>query len=216
MKTVKMQMAAVMAAAMILTGRAFADSQMDTYTISNTEGGGNNNTSFVLDEFDPSQGTLNSVTLDFDLTSSATPVVFSFSPGTYTGATTTYDLSLTGPDISEAVTNSAGPYAGTAALGQNDAGTVTNTTNDVVDVLPADFADYETPGETFQISSTPFTSGGSPGTGGVAFGGDGYYNGSVSVTFDYTAAPEPSLPVLFSLGLGMVALWNFRMRRLNS
>jgi hypothetical protein len=205
--------------ALALMSHAVAATESFSHTIANTEGGSANNSSFTLNGFDPTLGTLNSITFDFELTSTATPTIFASGTGSYTGATTTYDFSLTGPSLSETVTTSAGPDSGTDVAGANPAATVTKMTSDAP-VLSANFAAYESGPVTYDITSSPFTSGGSPGagsTGFTGFGGDGFYNGSLSVTYDYTAAvPEPNLPSLLSLGLGMLAFWSFRLRRLNS
>ena len=211
----KMKRQALIAIALLATtGAALADSETYTFTIPNTEAGGINNSSFNLTGFDPGMGTLTGVTLGYDLTTSSMPTIFAPSGGTYTGAHSTYTLTVAGPGLDEQIVTSSGPEDGTAGPGFTDAPATTETTSGSVAVAAAQFSSYESGPVTFTLNSTALTSGGSPGPGTLGIGGDGYYSGPISVTYAFTATPEPRSWAMLGLSLGLLGIWNFRIRRL--
>ncbi len=215
MKTVKLR---TLAAAFLLAtaGAALADSETVSYTIATTEAGGANNGSFDLNGFDTSLGVLTGVTVAYDLSTTSEATVFTADGGTYSNATSSYSLTLTGTGVDVVINTSAGPAAGTAPMGASVAATNTETTNSSIVIPVSDFSAYETPQVSFSLASSPFTSGGSPrsGPGFIALGGDGSYGGPVSVTYNFTAVPEPSSWSMMSVALAGLAFAAYRTRRL--
>lgn len=167
---------------------------------------------FTLGAFDTALGTLTGVTLDLSETASLQIQIFNFGApdAPFVSATTSTTDTLTGPGgpITGSFFTSAGP--GVLPLGdfeQNNLPAALVSDSVSITVANALFANFETAGVgTISYSSQfgpDFTSTGSPGAPGQFFGGDGSLtNGSLKVTYDYTAAavPEPGAWALMILG----------------
>ena len=174
---------------------------------------------FTLSNFDTALGTLDSVTITFAYTATASVGIIDTTgvPQPFTGATASIPLTLSGPDGLTPVTFdvTAGPFAGTAVgfgpdviAGPTDVGTLT------IDVPIADFADFENPPNSIPDSYSVLTSDGTysgsetSGAGGEFFGGSAVAGGVTTVTYVYTAAaPEPATMALMGgalLGLGLL------------
>jgi hypothetical protein len=159
-------------------------------------------------QFDESLGTLDSVTLALQASGTVYAEAFNLSSSSqpYTQSMATLSFGVTGPDGSSSDINPSTPFfAGTAAAGP---AVVTITGSSpfsfspaAIDVLSSNFGLYETSGSgDFTLG---FNSDGSPGgpifstitstPGAVFTGGDATVFGTETVTYDYTAIPEPSV-----------------------
>jgi hypothetical protein len=128
----------------------------------------------------------------------------------FSDAATKETGNFTGPDSSLAsVSETAGPFADTG-LGFgvfSFPGTVTSLTG--TDNVPlANFATYEGVGNaSFSFSSSGLTSGGSSSPPSFYFfGGSGTADTSATVTYTYTAVPEPTSLGLLAAGAGLLGL----------
>jgi hypothetical protein len=159
-------------------------------------------------EFNESLGTLDSVTLSLQAAGTVYAEAFNVSSSSqpYTQSMATLSFGVTGPDGSSSDINPGTPFfAGTAAAGPfvlTTTGSTPFSLNPAVNnVLSSNFGLYETPGSgDFTLS---FNSDGSPGgpifstitstPGAVFTGGDATVSGTETVTYHYTAIPEPSV-----------------------
>jgi hypothetical protein len=163
---------------------------------------------FSVAQFDESLGTLNSVTLSLQASGTVYAEAFNLSSSSqpYTQSMATLSFGVTGPDGSSSDINPSTPFfAGTAAAGPAVVTTTGSTpftlSPAAINVLSSNFGLYETSGSgDFTLS---FNSDGSPGgpifstitstPGAIFTGGDATVSGTETVTYDYTAIPEPSV-----------------------
>ncbi|HSY54506.1 MAG TPA: choice-of-anchor E domain-containing protein [Opitutaceae bacterium] len=155
-------------------------------------------------QFDQSLGTLNSVTLSLQASGTVEADAFNNTASTqgYSQSTATLNFGVTDPDGSSiAINPNTTLFAGTIAP---HAFIATGTTPfslspAAIDILSSDFGLYETSGSgDFTLS---FNSDGESGPitssifapSGVFTGGNAHVTGTETVTYDYTAIPEPSV-----------------------
>lgn len=171
---------------------------------------GNNPLVVQVPQFDPSLGSLNSISVALSL--EITPIAEVFNIGssaeTFTTAFTDTTAGGAGPvtwtdpygQFGDANYSYTVP-GGSASPGANDfpgpsvAGSSTTT------VPIADFPDYTGVG-TYTLDYTVsglINSGGSPG-GDLFYGGDRSLDGSATITYNYTAVPEPASMALIMIG----------------
>ena len=157
-------------------------------------------------KFDTSLGTLDSVTLSLQAAGTVYAEVLNFTSTnqTYTGLMETLNFGVTGPDGSSTNINpSTATFAGTIAPTGTVAVTVGSTPFSLspaaTNVLSANFGLFETSGSgTFTLSfnsdgqSFPISSVISTPSSGVFGGGDANISGTETVTYNFTAIPEPS------------------------
>ena len=219
MKRIIMAIVAIAAFA----GSALAD--VETFTHTTPTGTNPFTDNFTLAGFNPNLGTLNSIELILSTNSTAQVNVVNYSsPGTpeaFTNANASIPITLTGPaGVTTSQTLVAGPFAGTASVGQNVYSGITGTATTTAYVPTVDFASYEAPSSSpnlnFDVTGAQGSYNGS-GTD-VAFGGSATVGGTTEIIYSYAVpAPPPTPPVpepatLTILGLGMAALGMVRRR----
>lgn len=185
---------------------------------------------FPLDNFNPSLGSLQSITLSLAYTMSGEidVVNYAFPPNTlsFMGATSSIPLTLTGPGSLD-VTTTAGlsigggtvlPYLFTfpsvySVSGLSSVGTVYS--------YPSNFSLFETPpGATTDNFTVSVGTGSFSGTGpsGLAYGGDATVGATIEVAYDYIPKPKPvpessSLLLMSPALLGGLGLLRKRLAR---
>ncbi len=181
--------------------------------------------SFSLAAFNPDMGTLTGVTLTLNLDSTATVEGINVSGGaaSFTGSVT-FGTTLTGPDgTTLTATTVSGVLSGTAETGALSitplsgpeveqtvsASVPLGNLSSYVGTTPVNFTLLAPSGAGFTSSGSQLS-----GSGLFAIGGTGAVNGG-SVTVDYTySAPEPSTWALLFGGLGLLAFWRSKTRRI--
>ena len=163
---------------------------------------------------------LNSITIGLTETTTASVNIFNAtaSPQAYSNANSSVPIAVTGPGPTSLNFNAvAGPFSGTAAVGQSviPGSPVTQTTS--VNVLAANFGLYTsgpTVSLTFATSTGAYSGSAVPG---VFFGGDATSGGTVTITYNYTVpstTPEPaSMLLLGSALVGMGLLGRKKIRK---
>ena len=158
-------------------------------------------------QFDQSLGTLDSVTLSLQASGTVYAEAFNTlsTSQSYTESMATLNFGITDPDGSSFAFNpSTTLFAGTAAAGPFVLTTTGSTPFSLnptaINILSSDFGLYETSGSgDFTLS---FNSDGVPGgpisstimaPPGVYTGGNATVSGTETVTYNYTAIPEPSV-----------------------
>ncbi len=181
--------------------------------------------------FDQSLGTLDSVTLSLQVSGTVYAEAFNTSSSSqpYTQSMATLSFGVTGPDGSSSDINPSTPFfAGTAAAGPFVLTTTGSTpftlSPAAIDVLSSNFGLYETSGSgDFTLS---FNSDGSPGgpifstitstPGAIFTGGDATVSGTETVTYHYTAIPEPSVSGAVLGCAALMGVVGLRKRRAQS
>lgn len=163
----------------------------------------------ALADFDPSLGILTGVTLTLISRDTVESEVIDLTGQNeaYSDATATLPVSISGPGgLAVTATSVAGPFSGVATSPKYNtevAGSSRVITTTSAEVAPGDFILYEGAGQTFDVSvlvSDGVYSGSSTGNS-VAFFGAGASCGTVDVTYDYVAVPEPGT---LAAGLGLL------------
>jgi hypothetical protein len=182
---------------------------------------------FNLTKFDTNLGTLTGVTLELNATGTASVDVISVGAGgAFTGAYTSFNFTLNGPDGSLVqVLLEAGPFSGTVAAstsvtpvthriipGSSVAGTFTTS------VSASNWVNYEGAGvqPLALIADLPnVVSRGSPaaGTALIFFGGFAAAGGTAEVIYTYDAAPTPEPATLTLFGSALLGLGAIRRYR---
>lgn len=184
---------------------------------------------FSLPEFNTSLGTLDSVTLTIDATGTADVRVLNIGPSseTFTDATATTPVTLTGPGpVSTSVSLSAGPISGTAlpffpSFFVNDFPGLAASASGFVDVPTADFGMYEGTGSMMVTVTVDASNGSYAGTGPstLLFGGSASAGAVTTITYDFTPSttpPPPPIPepaTMSMVGGAMFGLVSFLKRR---
>jgi PEP-CTERM putative exosortase interaction domain len=184
--------------------------------------GANASTPLSFLTFNSALGTLNSVTITLDTTLSARVLVNNLTAGslTWTSATGSINTTATGPAGTStatalAIVDNTGGTLGPG--GSYTGGFIEDTDDDTANVAPADFAAYIGDGFTsydITVASGPFGVTGN-GDDGLLYGGNANVTGTVTVTYDYTAAavPEPGTLALLAPALLMGGVVVARRRR---
>jgi hypothetical protein len=155
---------------------------------------------FPLPGFNTSLGTLDAITLALKTTGTVEVDVenLNFSPESFTNATASIPITLTGPaGVTTTVDLSAGPLSGTAAPFFNAFPGLVASATGSVSVLPADFVDYEGLGliGSVSIDATPGTYLGNSASN-VSFGGSATASAVATVSYAYdpssSTIPEPA------------------------
>jgi hypothetical protein len=176
----------------------------------------------ALSDFDPSLGALTGVTITLasdDCIQSEVVNVHVPSSNqnqNYSGATATLPVTVTALNgLTTTANGVAGPFSGSVSgpLGTiATAGKISAIFNTSANVAPGDFGLYEGVAQTFDVNvlvSDGIYSGSSTGDS-VAFFGSGNSYGTVGVTYDYSAIPEPGT---LAAGLGLLVYYGVIMGR---
>jgi hypothetical protein len=179
--------------------------------------------SITLPGFDPTLGTLNSATVTLFLAGTPFGRIFNASAasGTATGdnfvtGSSDYVLTLSGPDLASAIATLAGTYTdapvGTAILTSIPEAATSGSNSFSASTL----ADYIGAGPVaFELNSVDNDSGTQVGGTDVLLFGSAapsITSATATVSYDYTAAPEPGTFALMGLGLGAAVF--FARRRI--
>ena len=173
---------------------------------------------FSANQFNPAQGTLNSVTITVSSVIGASVSVFntSGSPEASTNATASVPVTLSGPSgVNLMVTATTPAISGTANPGDNNFPASTITAS-IATTLSSGFGDYVGTG----VDNLSFTFGAGDGTysgsgdSSLFFGGSAAADATITVTYNFTAlaVPEPSSIVLLGMG-GVFGLFGWRTFR---
>ena len=176
---------------------------------------------FTLQKFDTTLGTLTGILINFATSTTAEVDVFN-STGvsqTFTNATATIPLTLTGPATSVTVSPSAGPVNGTANPGFNAfTGITSSPAPSNTNVPSGSFSLYSGPG--FSTNSFSVAAGAGTFSGnavpGVFFGGSATAGAVSSITYTYSAptgTPEPATMGLLGSALIGLGLLKFRSKK---
>ena len=209
-------------AAMALSVASRAQVIVQTFTVPQQAVSFAQNVTF--NKFDTTLGVLNSITLSLSTSVTAEIDVFNFSnkAQTFTNATASVPVKITGPDGSTfTVTSVAGPISGsvTSLVGVTPyaGNTATATGNSVI--LPANFGQYQGFGGgnlTVNFQGQNGTYSGSAGSN-VFFGGSATAGGTLTLTYNYTKIqpiPEPGAATFLAAGvLGSVGMVIRRRRK---
>jgi len=174
----------------------------------------------TLNEFNPAQGTLNSVTLSLTSVSgdvySIVSDINTTTGYTFSSATATIGLTLAGPDTIDVTDQSTPPCSGSVSASSTfdcadspfsglAAAPITGTT--------ANYIGTGTITPVFDASGQIVTQSGSAGPGSagqVFFSGDGSIGGTFTLTYNYTppgGVPEPAtMAMVGGLFFGLAAL----------
>jgi PEP-CTERM motif len=174
---------------------------------------------FTLDQFDASLGTLTGVTLDLSIAGTLTIQVLNFGDpnAPIANASTNVAPLIDGPDglqISTEIETSL--TDGVAALSFLPSFSINNFTSGplfssaTLAVTSADFSDFEGAGGVSYhaafdpiLNSIPYNTSGTPGPGAnEAFGGAGPFTVTLGVTYTYDAVPEPAAWAMMLVGFG--------------
>jgi hypothetical protein len=169
---------------------------------------GGDSEDLILNDFNPSLGTLMGVTLTLISNDTIESEVINLTTQNqaYTGATATLPVTATAlGGLTTTATGVAGPFSGVASSPQFSttvAGTSHVTTTTSVNASPGDFILYEGTG-TFDVNVSALDGAYSGSSAGntVAFFGSGDSCGAVEVTYDYCTVPEPGT---LAAGLGLL------------
>jgi uncharacterized protein (TIGR03382 family) len=170
---------------------------------------------FTFNTFNPALGILGNVTLSLATSITAEIDIFNSNaiPQTFTNATATIPVTLTGPGPTTVLaTAMAGPISGVATPGINAFPGLPANASTTMNVLPANWGFYENPPSgitgTLNVSAASGNYNGTP-IPGVFFGGSATAGATVTLEYDYQAAiPEPGATSFLAAGvlggLGMV------------
>ncbi len=196
----------ICAGMLTLSGNLFADLSQ-TFTHTTPLGVVPFADNFTLTSFNTSLGTLQSITISWVTTGTATVQVLNNThrAQAFSNATASFPLTLTGPGgLSVSGTISSGPFSGTVATGgpySFSGPTVTNSAS--VNVAAGLLASYESVGPvglSFSAGVAPGSFAGSSDSN-VFFGGIGDVSEVTTITYDYIPTPEPALLGVLSMGL---------------
>jgi len=174
---------------------------------------------FSVNQFNPSEGTLNSVAITIGSNIVAEVDVFNSSPTgspePFTNATASVPVTLSGPAGLNVLTNATTPpISGTALPGPNSFSGQTTTVT-VSTTLTSGFSDYVGTGTisngfTFGAGSGTFSGSGT----NVDFGGSASADATITIVYNFSAlaVPEPSSIVLLGMG-GVFGLFGWRTFR---
>jgi hypothetical protein len=178
---------------------------------------GGDSENVILNDFNPSLGTLMGVTLTLISSDAIESEVINLTAQSqaYSGATATLPVTITALDgLTTTATGVAGPFSGVTANpepGTTVAGTSRVTTTTSVNAAGGDFILYEGTG-TFavNVSALDGVYSGSSAGNTVAFFGAGDAWGTVEVAYDYCAVPEPGT---LAAGLGLLGYCGLSLAR---
>ena len=175
---------------------------------------------FTLQKFDPTVfGTLTGILINFSTSITAEVDVFNNTGAnqTFTAATATSPLTLTGPAGATVNANAvAGPFNGTAAPGFTPFGGLTGNNSASITVAPVNFGLYTGTGAATAAFQAVAGNGTYSGTSvpGVFFGGSAIASGTSTITYTYsTAAPEPATMGLLGSALLGLGFLKFRTKK---
>jgi len=174
-------------------------------------------TTYDANQFNPSLGTLTSVEIEVSSNIVASVDVYNFSgsPQSFTKATASIPITLTGPaSLSLSATGGTAGLAGSAVPGLNTfPGLPTTASTSTTLTSSGALAPYIGTGVSTLVFDFNAGDGTYSGTAvsGVFFGGSATANATVDVIYTYTAAiPEPSSVILAGIGIVGVAVFGRR------
>jgi len=175
-------------------------------------------TTYDANQFNPSLGTLTSVEIEVSSNIVASVDVYNFSgsPQSFTKATASIPITLTGPaSLSLSATGGTAGLAGSAVPGLNTfPGLPTTASTSTTLTSSGALAPYIGTGVStlvFDFNAGDGTYSGAAVSGVVFFGGSATANATVDVIYTYTAAiPEPSSVILAGIGIVGVAVFGRR------
>lgn len=176
-------------------------------------------TTYDANQFNPSLGTLTSVEIEVSSNIVASVDVYNFSgsPQSFTKATASIPITLTGPaSLSLSATGGTADLAGSAApfpSSNTFPGVPTTASTSTTLTSSGALAPYIGTGVSTLVFDFNAGNGTYSGTAvsGVFFGGSATANATVDVIYTYTAAiPEPSSVILAGIGIVGVAVFGRR------
>jgi hypothetical protein len=205
---------------LVPASKAQASYQSETFSHTTAQAGVPFSEMFTLPTFDTSLGML--VSVQITLSSSVTTDLDIYSKGTYTftNATGTVPIVVTGPDGSSIMTSTTATVAsGNLVYGDNLYNGITGTGSSSL-TLTTGLSSYESVGgvgATFNAAFNGATYGGTTSAppNQVFFGGGASAGGTTTITYTYApfAVAEPASAVLVALGLcGPLVVRRLRQR----